>query len=150
MMWVPEIVIFFKLFFKYFFLYRLYWVLRCFTQGIKCFHAFLFLFILEKQFSHWQFCYTIAQFTFTDSIFVETVLLIGWESRKVSLMEKKQNWNYIYDGILCSAYLFLSEKVFFSSKKEKKIQIFLYFSLSDKKKFIIWMKTGIFLTKESY
>ena len=36
-------------------------------------------------------CNAIAQFTFTDSIFVETVLPIGWESRKVPLMEENQN-----------------------------------------------------------
>ena len=43
------------------------------------------------QFSYWQFCNTIAQFIFTDSIFVKIVLLIGWESRKVPLMEEKSS-----------------------------------------------------------
>ena len=35
--------------------------------------------------------FTLAQFTFTDSIFVETVLLIGCKSGKVPLMEGKTN-----------------------------------------------------------
>ena len=48
-------------------------------------------------------------------------------------MEEKPNWNYIYDGIKYAVLIYSRQKrCFFCIQKRKKMQIFLYISLSDK------------------
>ena len=69
--------------------------------------------------------------------------------KRSSLDGRKSKTKIIFLLALITQYLFILVRKggFFI---EKKIQLFLYFSLSDKKNFMIRMETSIFLTKKSY